>query len=92
MLGSGDIYIAPFCRPKPPREVGVGKTETRAADHVEEIPGGQGIVGYHIYRSTVRGAGFQRINPQLVTGNEFLDAPGDSPGRLSGDGGGQLGS
>lgn len=42
---------------------------------------GDGVQGYHVYRSSQSGSGYSRINPALVTGTSYLDStapPGDT--------------
>lgn len=72
MLGSGDLYAAPFQRPEPPREMHVEKTEQGLSIVWKAPAAARELWGYHVYRSLGRGLGFQRVNPRLVIGSEFL--------------------
>ncbi len=73
MLGSGDLYVVPFQRPEPPRELNVEKTGRGLRIAWKPPAAARELWGYHVYRSSGRACGFQRINPSLVIENEFVD-------------------
>lgn len=76
MLGSGDIYMAPFQRPEPPRELAVAQTPKGLRLTWKNPRQCEELCGYNVYRGKGRGVGFRRINGGLVNGNEFVDPAG----------------
>jgi len=77
MLGDGEVFLVPFQRPEPPRNIVVRRTAEGVRITWKPAKQSAETRGYNIYHSTGRTVGFTRLNEELIPGNNFLHRDAD---------------
>jgi len=79
MLGTLQVYQAVVRYPDPPVQVVLRREGNAVALSWKPPERHKEIRGYNVYRSTVSGGGYSRLNRDLVTGLAFTDAEPPTP-------------